>query len=85
MIIVQKVLVIIPAYNEAANIADVITSVKEEYPEFDILVVNDGSIDNTGKIAESTNKAKVVNLPFNIGIGGSVQTGFEYAKKTIIP
>ena len=77
----SEVLIIIPAYNEAANIVNVINSIKDYYPEYDIVVINDGSEDNTGPLAESTNKAYVVHLPYNIGIGGSVQTGFKFAKK----
>lgn len=75
----MKTLVIVPAYNEAANISNVIDSVSKADKLFDILVVNDGSTDNTGQIAESTGKAFVINLPCNLGIGGGVQTGFKFA------
>lgn len=77
----EKVLVIIPAFNEAANIVEVVTAIKHEYPGFDLLVVNDGSGDETGKLAERTRLAFVINLPYNMGIGASVQTGFKFAKK----
>jgi len=75
----MKILAIIPAYNEQSNILNVINSLKAEYPNIDILVVNDGSEDYTGSIAEGTEKAEVINLPCNLGIGGAVQTGFKYA------
>lgn len=75
----KKVLVIIPAFNEEVNIASVIQSIHTEYPNFDILVVNDDSIDKTGEIAEQTMLAKVIHLPINLGIGGCVQTGFKFA------
>jgi glycosyltransferase involved in cell wall biosynthesis len=77
----EKVLVIIPAFNEAESIVEVVTTVKREYPAFDLLVVNDGSTDDTGNLTDKTTLAKVINLPFNMGIGASVQTGFIYAKK----
>lgn len=76
----DRVLVIVPAYNESANIANVIHSLKEENASWDIVVVNDGSRDDTGDIARSTRKAAVVDLPCNLGIGGAVQTGFRFAR-----
>lgn len=76
-----KVLVIIPAYNEAENIDEVVRSINQEFPKFDMVVVNDASNDETGKIAIQTKLAEVIQLPFNLGIGGCVQTGFKYAFK----
>lgn len=81
----EKVLVIIPAFNEAASIVEVISAIKQEYPTFDLLVVNDGSADETGKLAEKTKLASVINLPYNMGIGASVQTGFKFAKEHDYP
>ncbi len=75
----DKTLIIIPAYNEASTIIHVIDSLVAYNESWDIIVINDGSSDNTGQLAESTGKAKVVNLPYNLGIGASVQTGFKYA------
>lgn len=77
----NKVLVIIPAYNEAETIVDIISSINQEFPKYDILVVNDGSSDETGILAEKSNIASVVHLPYNMGIGACVQTGFKFAKK----
>ncbi len=77
----SNILIIIPAYNESENIQIVIESIHATHPEFDILVVDDGSTDRTGEFAKSTSKAFVICLPYNIGIGGSVQTGFRFAKK----
>lgn len=74
----EKVLVIIPAYNEANSIEDVIYNVKSHLPYADILVLNDGSTDNTSEIARKAN-AIVIDMPFNMGIGAVVQTGFIYA------
>ncbi|MEN8223772.1 MAG: glycosyltransferase family 2 protein [Bacteroidota bacterium] len=76
----MKVLIIIPVYNEAASIEQVITDVHKAYPDFDILVVNDSSKDDSALIAARTGLAEVVNLPYNLGIGGAVQTGFKYAR-----
>ncbi|MBJ6801050.1 glycosyltransferase family 2 protein [Geomonas propionica] len=72
----MRILAIIPAYNEARNI----TAVIEDLKSFrgDILVVNDGSTDDTAAVAKSLG-AHVVSHPFNLGIGGTVQTGLRYA------
>jgi len=75
----SKVLIIIPAYNEERSIENVIREVKSANSNYDILVINDGSSDNTSKIAKTCG-VKVIDLPFNLGIGGAVQTGFIYAK-----
>lgn len=72
----MKILAIIPAYNEAGNIQAVIEDLKSFGG--DILVVNDGSTDATAAIAKSMG-ALVVSHPFNLGIGGTVQTGIKYA------
>ena len=77
----KEVLIIIPVFNESANIIKLIHEVNNAYPDWEILVVNDASTDNSGQLAESTRKATVINLPINLGIGGCVQTGFKYAKK----
>ena len=77
----SEVLVIVPAYNEAKNIAWVISDLKTLDPNPDILVVNDGSRDGTYEAAKATGQALVVNLPNNLGIGGAVQTGFKWAAR----
>ena len=74
-----KILAIVPSYNEENSIAEVIKSIKQYDPSIDILVVNDGSNDNTGSVAKTTGKAFIINLPCNLGIGGAVQAGFKYA------
>ncbi len=75
----MKVLAIIPAYNEEKSVADVIGQIKLNLPEVDIIVVNDGSSDTTPEKAVAAG-ARVINLPFNLGIGGAMQTGYLYAK-----
>ena len=67
-----------PAYNESGAVADVVRSLHQHAPEFDVLVVDDGSTDETGHHARAAGAA-VVRLPYNLGIGGAVQTGFTYA------
>jgi len=76
-----KVLIIIPVYNESASIGKIIDEISEKFPEYDILTINDASTDDSGSIAEASRKAAVINLPFNLGIGGAVQTGFKYARE----
>jgi glycosyltransferase involved in cell wall biosynthesis len=71
-------LAVIPAYNEQESVADVIRAVSAEAPELDILVVNDGSTDATADIARAEG-ARVLTHPFNLGIGGAVQSGFKFA------
>lgn len=76
----RSVLVIIPAYNEETSIGAVIRDVQNHAPEADILVVNDGSSDRTESCAREAG-AKVLTLPYNVGIGGGMQTGYLYAKQ----
>lgn len=74
----MKALVIIPAYNEEECIEKVVNDVLAQ--NVDVVVINDGSKDNTSINARKT-KAHVIDLPFNLGIGGAVQTGYLYAYK----
>lgn len=74
----QKILVIVPAFNEEGAISNVIREIRDTGLQTDILVVNDGSSDRTESEARATG-CNVVSLPFNLGIGGAVQTGFKYA------
>src|SRR4051794_6051761 len=71
-------LAVVPAYNEAATGGGVIEAIREHEPDFDVLVVDDGSTDDTAERAEEAG-ASVLRMPFNIGIGGAVQAGFRYA------
>jgi hypothetical protein len=72
-------LVVIPAYNEEASIAAVVARVRSGAPTCDVVVVDDGSDDATAARAASAG-ACVISLPFNLGIGGAVQTGFLFAR-----
>jgi glycosyltransferase involved in cell wall biosynthesis len=69
---------IVPAYNEQGAIGGVIDEIRAFDPAFDVLVVDDASWDLTAETARA-HGARVVTLPFNLGIGGAVQTGFRYA------
>ena len=76
----MKVLIIIPAYNEEECIQGVVDNLIQNYPQYDYVVVNDGSKDNTLNILEE-NKYSYINLPVNLGIGGGMQTGYLYARE----
>ena len=76
----MKCLIIIPAYNEAANIEKVINNIVQNYPQYDYVIINDGSTDKTAEVCANAGY-QVLNLPINMGIGGAVQTGYRYAKK----
>jgi glycosyltransferase involved in cell wall biosynthesis len=73
-----KTLIIIPALNEEESIAKVLGKIHEHVAWADVAVVNDGSTDNTAQIAAACG-AYVLNMPYNVGIGAAVQTGFLYA------
>jgi glycosyltransferase involved in cell wall biosynthesis len=74
----ETFLAVVPAYNEAGSVGSVVAAIHERAREFDVLVVDDGSTDDTAERAREAGAA-VVKLPFNLGIGGAVQTGFVYA------
>lgn len=73
-------LAVVPAYNEEATIASVVRALQEHAPAFDILVIDDGSTDETAAVA-LTAGARVLKHPFNLGIGGAVQSGFTFAQE----
>ncbi len=74
----MKKLIIIPAYNESENILNTVKVIQEDAPDFDYVVINDCSRDNTLELMKENN-INYVNLPVNLGIGGAVQTGYKYA------
>jgi glycosyltransferase involved in cell wall biosynthesis len=71
-------LAIVPAYNERAMVARVIRDIRRHAPDFDIVVVDDGSSDTTAAHAQAQGAA-VLRHPFNLGIGGAMQSGYKYA------
>ncbi len=74
----SKHLAIVPAYNEAAAIAGTVADIRANAPGFDVLVVDDGSTDATAPAARAAG-ARVISHPFNLGIGGAVQSGYQFA------
>lgn len=76
----NRYLAIVPALNEAAAIAATVEEIRHCAPEFDVLVVDDGSTDATAARAVLAG-AKVLRMPFNLGIGGAVQAGYVYAEE----
>jgi hypothetical protein len=73
-----KRLAIVPSFNEEASVGRVIDELRAFDPGFDIVVVDDGSVDRTAGVAADRG-AHVIRLPFNLGIGGAVQTGYRFA------
>ena len=69
---------IVPALNEQDSIASVIREIRAADPDFEIVVIDDGSVDRTAEVAAGAG-VTVVSMPFNVGIGGAVQTGLQYA------
>lgn len=74
----EKVLIIIPAYNEAGNIEKLIDEIEKKCPDYDYVIINDGSTDKTEQICKKRG-FNLISLPLNLGIGGAVQTGYRYA------
>ena len=74
----NKVLLVIPAYNEEKNIERVVERLIREFPQFDYLVVNDGSKDGTAAICREKGY-NLLDLPVNLGLAGSFQAGMRYA------
>jgi len=73
-----RTLIIVPAYNEEQALPGVLRQLRRRAPECDVLVVDDGSSDRTADVAVSPG-VRVARLPFNLGIGGALRTGFRYA------
>ena len=74
----MKTLVIIPAYNEEENIVRVVNKLKDEYPQYDYVIINDGSRDKTANLCRQ-NGFNLVDLLINLGLAGAFQTGMKYA------
>lgn len=74
----NDVLIMIPAYNEQDNIKRVVDNLIENYPQYDYIVINDGSRDHTRRICRE-NEYKLLDLPVNLGLAGGFQAGMKYA------
>ena len=75
-----RTLVIMPAWNEEEVIGNTITELLQRVPEVDLVVVNDGSTDHTSEIARRAG-AFVIDLPYNMGVGAAMRTGYKYARR----
>ena len=73
-----RTLVVIPAFNESEALPATVAGLRDAHPELDILVVDDGSADDTAEVARSLG-VQVLSLPFNLGIGGALRCGFRFA------
>jgi len=76
----MRCLVIVPAFNEEKALASVIKGVAAAEPAFDVVVIDDGSIDDTSGVAHRAG-AQVVTLPFNLGVGGAMRAGYKFAAR----
>jgi len=74
----RRIVAVVPAYNEVEAIGRVVDEIRAADPRLDVVVVDDASPDDTARVARA-HGATVLSLPFNVGIGGAVQTGFRYA------
>jgi glycosyltransferase involved in cell wall biosynthesis len=74
----RRVVAVVPAWNEEGAVGQVVDAICALHPSFDVVVVDDASTDGTSAVARERG-ATVLRLPFNVGIGGAVQTGFRYA------
>ncbi|MBQ8184808.1 MAG: glycosyltransferase family 2 protein [Lachnospiraceae bacterium] len=74
----MKCLIIIPAYNESESIERVVDNLRENYPQYDYVVINDGSADQTAEICRRRGY-ELIDLPVNLGLAGAFQTGLKYA------
>jgi glycosyltransferase involved in cell wall biosynthesis len=74
-----RCLAIVPAYNEEHSVAGVVREIAAVERDFEIVVIDDGSVDGTALAAQAAG-ATVIKLPFNLGIGGAVQTGYQFAR-----
>lgn len=76
----DRVLIIVPAWNEARNVGHTVREILEARGDYDVVVIDDGSTDATAAVARDSG-ATVINLPFNLGVGGAMRTGFTYAQR----
>lgn len=77
---IPRTLIIVPAWNEASNVGNTVREIRASISGMDVVVVDDGSTDGTSESARDAG-ARVINLPFNMGVGGAMRTGFTYAQR----
>ena len=78
-----KVSVVIPAFNESQTIGDLLQTIQKRYPDFEIVVIDDGSEDNTAEVAADAG-ARVYSHPYNIGNGAAIKSGIRAATGDIL-
>ncbi|HWM16675.1 MAG TPA: glycosyltransferase family 2 protein [Microbacterium sp.] len=76
----DRVLIIVPAWNEMRNVGTTVREIRAASPHYDVAVIDDGSTDGTASAAREAG-AVVIVLPFNLGVGGAMRTGFTYAQR----
>lgn len=76
----DPVLILVPAWNESRNVGNTVREILAACPDYDVAVINDGSADDTAAVARAAG-ATVLSLPFNLGVGGAMRTGFTYAQR----
>jgi len=78
--VADPVLILVPAWNEAGNVGNTVREIRAACPDYDVAVIDDGSDDGTAEVAREAG-AVVLSLPFNLGVGGAMRTGFTYAQR----
>lgn len=76
----DRVAVLVPAWNEVRNVGHTVREIRSADPLYDVIVIDDGSIDGTAAAAQEAG-AEVLVLPFNLGVGGAMRTGFTFAER----
>lgn len=76
----DRTLVLVPAWNEEASVGRTVGEIRAASPEYDVVVIDDGSTDGTASAARAAGAA-VLSLPFNLGVGGAMRAGFTYAQR----
>lgn len=76
----ERTLVLVPAWNESRNVGTTVREIRAASPQYDVVVIDDGSSDDTAEVARDAG-ATVLALPFNLGVGGAMRAGFTYANR----
>jgi len=76
----ERTLIIVPAWNESKNVGNTVREILDQFAHYDVVVIDDGSTDDTAHVARAAG-ARVLVLPFNMGVGGAMRTGFTFAQR----
>ncbi|MFZ5950945.1 MAG: glycosyltransferase family 2 protein [Candidatus Rifleibacteriota bacterium] len=77
-----SVILLIPCYNEELSIGTLLSEIHQECPDWQPVVINDGSTDRTAEIVSSFSNVVLLDLPVNLGVGGAIQTGLKFARNS---